>query len=89
MVKDSGEGIDPKNIDKIFDPYYTTKEHGKGTGLGLSTVHGIVKSYEGEINIESEVGNGSTFKVYFPAQQPDKSLKKENLQEHTVKWEKR
>ncbi|MCP3901602.1 MAG: response regulator [Desulfobacteraceae bacterium] len=88
-VKDSGEGIDPANIDKIFDPYYTTKELGKGTGLGLSTVHGIVKSYDGEINIESEVGNGSTFKVYFPALQPGKGLKKENLKESAIKWTKR
>ena len=86
-VTDSGEGIDPEIIDKIFDPYYTTKEHGKGTGLGLSTVHGIVKSYDGEINIMSEKDKGSTFQVYFPATKPRKVLKKENAQESTIKWE--
>ncbi len=81
IVTDTGEGIAPEIIDKIFDPYYTTKEQGKGTGLGLSTVHGIVKSYDGEINIKSEIGKGSTFKVYFPAEKPGANLKKEKLQE--------
>jgi len=88
-VKDSGEGIDPEAIDKIFDPYYTTKEHGKGTGLGLSTVRGIVKSYDGEMNIESKVGSGSTFKVYFPAQQHGKSQEKENLHKSAITLKKK
>jgi len=87
-VTDSGEGINPEIIHKIFDPYYTTKQHEKGTGLGLSTVHGIVKSYGGEINIKSELGKGSTFKAYFPAISPDKSFKKEPVKKNTIKSEK-
>ena len=66
-VADTGTGI-PKEIqDRIFDPFFTTKEPGKGTGLGLSTTLAIVKSHDGFIHCESEVGRGSTFKVYLPA----------------------
>jgi PAS domain S-box-containing protein len=66
-VTDSGEGIPPEILDKIFDPFFTTKEVGKGTGLGLSTVMAIVKSHGGFVNVYSEVGKGSSFKVYLPA----------------------
>jgi len=66
-VTDSGTGIAPEIIDKIFDPFFTTKAEGKGTGLGLSTVIGIMKSHRGFVNLESEVGKGSTFKVFLPA----------------------
>lgn len=68
LVKDSGHGIDPSIIDLIFDPFFTTKGKGEGTGLGLSVVHGIVKSYGGSIEVESTPGQGTSFRVFFPAQ---------------------
>ncbi len=66
-ISDSGPGIAPQIRDKIFDPYFTTKEAGKGTGLGLSVVHGIVKSYGGVISLESELGQGAAFHILLPA----------------------
>ncbi|MCF8085133.1 MAG: response regulator [Deltaproteobacteria bacterium] len=65
-VKDTGHGIAPEIMDKIFEPYFTTKETGKGTGIGLAVAHGIVKSYKGHITIDSEPGEGTCFTVYFP-----------------------
>jgi PAS domain S-box-containing protein len=65
-VRDSGPGIDPAIIHRIFDPYFSTKEKGKGTGLGLAVVHGIVKSHRGAIQVLSRLGEGATFDVYFP-----------------------
>jgi len=65
-ISDTGSGIDPSIIGKIFDPYFTTKEQSKGTGLGLSIVHGIVKEYGGDIHVTSEVDKGTTFDVFLP-----------------------
>lgn len=66
-VIDSGRGIPSAIIDKIFDPFFTTKELGKGTGLGLSTVLGIVRSHGGFVEVRSQVGKGSVFRVYIPS----------------------
>ena len=65
-ISDNGCGIPEDTISKIFEPFYTTKEVGKGTGLGLSVSYGIIKKFEGNISIESKVGEGSKFTIQVP-----------------------
>jgi len=65
-IKDSGHGMDHMTMERIFEPYFTTKKEGEGTGLGLSVVHNIVKSHGGHVTAASELGKGATFHVYLP-----------------------
>jgi two-component system NtrC family sensor kinase len=68
QIADSGKGMSPEQLGKIFLPFYTTKDVGKGTGLGLSVSYGIVKNLGGDIEVQSRVGEGSTFTIVLPLQ---------------------
>jgi signal transduction histidine kinase len=65
-IEDNGSGIAPDHLDHIFEPFFTTKPVGKGTGLGLSIVYGIVQEHRGTIDVKSEVGRGTMFRVALP-----------------------
>src|SRR5207244_10844489 len=76
-VSDSGHGMSDEVMAQIFEPFFTTKEIGKGTGLGLSTVQGIVKSHDGFLEVTSQAGQGTRFKVFLPAAKDGLSLRTE------------
>jgi len=78
-VSDTGCGISPEIIEKIFDPYFTTKKPGEGTGMGLSVVHGIIKSHHGEIVVYSEKNKGTSFHILLPRLETDTKKEEEQL----------
>nr|WP_319395320.1 transporter substrate-binding domain-containing protein [uncultured Desulfobacter sp.] len=83
-ISDNGHGMPEALIKKIFEPYFTTKEQGKGTGLGLSVVYGIVEDHKGAIKVDSEIGKGTTFKIYLPLMKQSDSVELINEPEELV-----
>ncbi len=81
MVSDTGPGIASEIIDRIFDPYFTTKELGKGSGMGLAVVHGIVKNHHGAITVDSKPGRGTTFSILFPITTEKPEIEKDTTDE--------
>jgi len=83
-ISDSGVGLDRDTLERIFEPFYTTKEIGKGTGLGLSMVYGIVKNHNGYIHCNSKPGHGTTFKIYLPVPGVEDRMQKSEEREEEV-----
>lgn len=83
-ISDTGKGIPKEHLEKIYDPFFTTKKLGRGTGLGLSTVFSIVQKHNGKIEVESEVGKGTIFKVLLPALPEKNTLVEEQNKEENV-----
>lgn len=69
-IEDNGSGIAPEHLNKLFDPFFTTKPVGQGTGLGLSISYGIIKKHNGQLTVDSCLGEGTCFRIYLPIRQP-------------------
>jgi CheY-like chemotaxis protein len=81
MVADNGDGIEDGVLDKVFDPFFTTKEVGKGTGLGLAMVYGVVQGHRGVIEVDSQLGEGTAFRLYFPLTEVRRGLSEQDVLE--------